>query len=145
MIQCSKCGRKLGILERRYFHKYKNKKFIYCVNCEYMMDKKEKERFKKEREKEIILFKKNFPIKSWKWPFYILGWLGGGYLVLFWAFIYHIPEYEGQAIKEKINRLFFLNDKDYKEFMTFTFHKLIFWIGVFDAIVLFLLFLINNY
>ena len=50
---------------------------------------------------------KNFPIKGWKWFFYILGWLAGGLNLLFWAYqyvSYTYTDFEGNFFSERFHQ-----------------------------------------
>jgi len=67
--------------------------------------------------------KKKFPIRSWMWIPYIIGWMGGIANIAFWIY---------QAVGHTI--------QDYGDgFITPNFHKRVFYYGIFLSIVLLIL------
>ncbi|MFH1787458.1 MAG: hypothetical protein ABH811_01570 [archaeon] len=64
---------------------------------------------------------KELPIKSWRWIFYILGWIFGALNLVFWAWQY----------------LMYMGDEKSDKFISNQFHKRVYYWGVlFTAIIL---------
>ena len=75
------------------------------------------------------MVRKDFPIKGWKWIFYVIGWITGALNVLFWLIMY----------------MAHLTREEDTKFINNNFHKRVYYWGIAMTIINFIYAIIKTF